>query len=276
VALGRFVTSDFQFARAAVNYVWAQFFGRGIVDPPNTFDPARLDPDNPPPAPWTLQPSNARLLNALAQRFIENGYSVRWLMREIANSDTYQLSSRYGGQWNPAWEGYFARKFVRRLWAEEIHDALAQSSGLVPSYNVAGFSTLGFPTVSWAMQLPDVVTVPGGAVTTFLDNFLRGNRDDADRKPEGSVLQALSLMNDQLVAARLQATGANASPLIAANLSKADADLVNTVFLTVLSRYPSDAEKTTALASLKAGDRTQAVRDLVWSLYNKVDFVFNY
>ena len=276
VALARFVTSDFQFARAAVNYVWAQFFGRGIVDPPNTFDPARLDPDNPPPAPWTLQPSNARLLNALAQRFIENRYSVKWLMREIANSDAYQLSSRYAGQWNPAWEGYFARKFVRRLWAEEIHDALAQSSGLIPSYNVAGYSTLGFPNVSWAMQLPDVVTVPGGTVTTFLDNFLRGNRDDADRKSEGSVMQALSLMNDPLVAARLQPTGAAASPLIATNLSKADADLVNTVFLAILSRYPSDAEKTTALASLKSGDRTQAVRDLVWSLYNKVDFVFNY
>ena len=48
-ALARSVTSDFQFARATVNYMWAQFFGRGIVDPPDTFDPARLDPDNPPP-----------------------------------------------------------------------------------------------------------------------------------------------------------------------------------------------------------------------------------
>jgi hypothetical protein len=66
-ALARNVTGDFQFARATVNYMWAHFFGRGIVDPPDTFDPARLDPDNPPPAPWTLQPSNAALLNALAQ-----------------------------------------------------------------------------------------------------------------------------------------------------------------------------------------------------------------
>jgi len=44
------VTSDFQFARAAVNYLWAEFFGMGIVDPPDTFDLARLDPNNPPPA----------------------------------------------------------------------------------------------------------------------------------------------------------------------------------------------------------------------------------
>ena len=44
VALARNITGDFQFARAAVNYLWAHFFGRGIVDPPDTFDPARLDP----------------------------------------------------------------------------------------------------------------------------------------------------------------------------------------------------------------------------------------
>ena len=98
-ALARDVTGDFQFARAAVNYLWAYFFGQGIVDPPDTFDPARLDPGNPPPAPWTLQPSNAKLLNALAAHFIQNGYNVKATMREIANSQTYQLSSRYPGTW---------------------------------------------------------------------------------------------------------------------------------------------------------------------------------
>src|SRR5581483_11130456 len=91
-ALARNVTGDFQFARAAVNYLWAQFFGRGIVDPPDTFDPLRLDPNNPPPDPWTLQPSNPALLNSLAQHFIDSGYNLKAVMREIANSDTYQLS----------------------------------------------------------------------------------------------------------------------------------------------------------------------------------------
>ena len=76
-ALARSITGDFQFARATVNYLWAYFFGRGMVDPPDTFDPARLDPDNPPPDPWTLQPTNARLLNALAQHFIDSDYDVK-------------------------------------------------------------------------------------------------------------------------------------------------------------------------------------------------------
>jgi hypothetical protein len=276
-ALAREVTGDFQFSRAAVNYIWAQFFGRGMVDPPDTFDPARLDPNNPPPAPWTLQPTNAALLNGLAQHFIDSKYDVRALMREIANSDTYQLSTRYSGQWNTAWEPYFARKFVRRLWAEEVHDAMAQSSGIIPSYTITGFTDQGFDKPSFAMQLPDTVNMPPGDVgSNFLDNFLRGNRDDQPRKQEGSILQALNLMNNAYVEARIQPAGKTAAPLIATNLNLSNSDLINVLFLNILSRYPSSDEMATAQKALSASNRNQAVQDLVWSLYNKVDFVFNY
>ncbi|PWU02997.1 MAG: hypothetical protein C5B51_19835 [Terriglobia bacterium] len=276
-ALARNVTGDFQFARAAVNYLWAQFFGRGMVDPPDTFDPARLDPANPPPAPWTLQPTNAALLNTLAQHFIDSGYDVKAVMREIANSDTYQLSSRYEGDWNSAWEPYFARKFVRRLWSEEVHDAVAVSSGLLPSYTINGFTDQGFGKVTYAMQLPDTVNMPAGDIgTNFLDSFLRGNRDDQPRKQDGSILQALNLMNNAFVEARLQSTGANAAPLITKSLQMGNPDLVNNVYLAILSRYPSSDEMAKAQATLISGNRQQAAQDLVWSLYNKVDFVFNY
>jgi len=55
-ALGRLLTADIQFARAAANYVWREFFSRGIVEPPDQFDLGRLDPANPPPEPWDVQP----------------------------------------------------------------------------------------------------------------------------------------------------------------------------------------------------------------------------
>ena len=280
VALARNVTGDFQFARATVNFIWAQFFVRGIVDPPDTFDPARLDPDNPPPSPWTLQPSNARLLNSLAQHFINNGYDLKALMREIVNSATYQLSSRYDGQWNAAWEPYFARKFVRRLWSEELHDAVAQSSGTLPSYNMTGFTDLGYPKVGYAMQLPDVVGAPtgDGNASNLLDSFLRGNRDDQPRRQDGSILQALNVMNNPFVVSRAHATGTNSSQLIAQNLTRGNTDLINVLYLNILSRYPTAAELSTAQAALPASGtaRTTAAQDLVWSLYNKVDFIFNY
>jgi hypothetical protein len=279
-ALASDVTNDFQFARAAVNYLWAYFFGQGLVDPPDTFDPARLDPNNPPPAPWTLQPTNAALLNALATHFIQNGYNLKATMREIVNSQTYQLSSRYSGTWNAAWQPYFARKYVRRLWGEEIHDAISDSSGTYTQYQVTGYTGTGNPGpayLNYAMQLPDVVNAPQGGVSTFLDSFLRGNRDDQPRKQDGSILQALNLMNNSYVESRIQYTGSTASQLIAQHLTLDNADLINTLYLTILSRYPTSAETTTAMAKLTgASNHSQAIQDLVWALYNKVDFVFNY
>lgn len=292
-ALARYTTTDFQFARAAVNYVWAQYFGRGIVDPPDQFDPLRLDPDKPPPAPWTLQPSNARLLNALAQNFIDNNYDLRGLMRLIATSDTYQLTSHYDGQWNAAWEPYFARKMVRRLWPEELHDSIVTVTGILPAYTVPGFSTdstiygvssPGFGKISYAMQAPEVVNMPdgGGSVSQFMDTFLRGNRDDQPRKQEGSILQTLGLMNDNFIQSRIHATAATSTAppsFLQSMIGLPDTQLVDTLFLTVLSRHPDATELKTALTYLQGGAsnaRKTNAEDLLWSLFNKVDFIFNY
>jgi hypothetical protein len=290
-ALAHYVTNDMQFSRAAVNYIWAHFFGMGIVDPPDQFDLARLDVNNPPPAPWTLQPSNPKLLDALARHFIASGYNIKALIREIAVSQTYQFSSRYSGAWNPTWEPYFARHFVRRMWSEEVHDSIVTATGIVPTYNVAGFSNAstiygvdspGFGPVSYAMQLPDVINEPdgGGAVTQFLDSFMRGDRDLTLRKGEGSILQALNLMNDNFVESRIHSTGSGlqGSNLVAAlNAKLTDTQLVNQLYITVLSRYPTADELKTALVPLSTyPNHNQAAEDLFWALFNKVDFVFNY
>lgn len=268
VALAREVTSDFQFARAAVNYLWKEFFGIGIVDPPDFFDPARLDENNPPPAPWTLQPSHPALLRELAQDFISSGYDLKTLMRRIVNSKSYQLSSRYSGIWNSTWERLLARKLVRRLWGEEIHDAVVQSSGIIPNYNLGAV----YGTKSWAMQFPDTRDTFAGL--TFIKDFTIGNRDEEDRLQEVSIQQALNLMNNGVVMSRVVASNPNG--LVARSLSLPNDQLIDHLFLTVLSRYPTAAEKTTALASLQTGTRNQKVENLLWSLYNKVDFIFNY
>jgi hypothetical protein len=292
VALARIVTSDIQFARATVNYIWKEFFGRGIVDPVNQFDPARLDPDNPPQDPWTLQPSNARLLNAMAQEFVDDGFNLKTLMRKITASEAYQLSSRYDGEWKADYERLFARKLVRRLWAEEVHDAVVQSSGVLPNngagYNLQNFSTFpdgspytGYPTygpIKWAMQAPDVRTTPdnGGAVFQFFIAFLRGDRDLEDRRGDGSVLQALNLMNDPFINNRTDLTKAPKDSLLYRYLSLPADQLIDNFYLAVLSRHPTDAEKKTALQQLPKGQIALGAESLLWALYNKVDFVFNY
>lgn len=272
-ALARFITSDFQFARSAVNRVWKAFMTKAFVEPVDQFDLARLDADKPPPEPWTLQPNQPRLLKALAQDFIDMKYDVRKLMRAIVLSDAYQLSSRYDGQWNPAWEDLYARKLVRRLWAEEVHDAVVSASLVPVRYTVAGIGQ-----ISWAMQSPDVVNVPGGAATSWLDSFMRGNRDTEERRSDGSVLQVLNLMNDSFVMTRTKATGAvdTGSLLRRALTNVTDEQLISMLWINVLSRYPNDQEKAAALGYLRSGNRQQKAEDLLWALYNKVDFFFNY
>jgi hypothetical protein len=275
-ALARMITADPQFARATVNYMWAYFFGVGLVDPPDQFDPLRLDPDNPPPASsgYTLQPSNPRLLSALTQAFIANHYDLQWLQGQIVNSQAYQLSARYDGTWNDAWDTLYARKLVRRLWGEEIHDAIAISSGQIPTYNITTYGN-----ISYAMQFPEPLNLPDGAngnVNGFLDSFLRGNRDDQPRSESGSILQTLNLMNDPLVMNRTSPAGPQAS-LLFSNISLPNTQLVNNLFLAVLSRYPTAQEMTTAVNNLSnPATRTQEAQNLLWSLYNKVDFIFNY
>ena len=270
-ALAREVTSDFQFARAAVNRIWAHFFTAGIVDPPDSFDPARLDANNPPPEPWTVQPSHPELLDELARFFINSNYDLKALMREICNSRAYQLSSRYEGEWSPAYERFYARHLVRRLDSEELHDALAQSSGIPGNFRVQGFSE----RIRWAMQLPDTVT-PRRSVGEFLNTFLRGDRDENPRRGDLAVTQALDLMNDPVVIERVQASRRRG--LVARLLSsgRTDGELIAELFLNVLSRYPTQDEYVASARILQSSDRRSAAEDLIWALYNKVDFIFNY
>lgn len=288
-AFARALTSDFQFARATVNYVWGHFMGRGLVEPLDQFDPMRLDADNPPPGNWKLQPSNAALLNRLADEFIRNGYDLRWLMRTIANSESYQLSSRYdAASWNPTWEPLYARHLARRLWAEEIHDAISMTSNVLPRYNVNEYSGTLYTdravrVVNFAMQLPETNGTPdgaNGAVNGFLNSFGRGNRLDDNRKEDGNLVQALGLMNDTFVTNRIKASTANGQQsLLARWANMADGQFTTQMYLTILSRYPSQKETDAAvktMAGTTGTTRTAKMQNLIWALYNKVDFIFNY
>ncbi len=264
------IVADRQFARAAVNYMWAYFFGMGIVDPPDQFDPARLDPNNPPPQPWTLQPSNPELLEALTSDFISSGYDIKHLMRTIVNSQAYQLSSDYDPTvWNLNWQPLFARKLVRRLWSEEVADSISLSA------NISNKFTFDNGTTSaWAMQYPE----PAKETSTLLAAFLPGDRDLNPRKQDGAIQQALALMNDSTVINKLvsSGTGASQSMLGQALAITDNTAATNLLWLNILSRYPTAAELASAKTFLSTGTRSQKMQELMWTLYNKVDFMFNY
>jgi len=119
-----------QFARATVNLFWAQLMGRGIVDPPFGFDMARQDPAKPPPAPWTIQPTHPELLNALAEDFRRHHYDLRYLLKTIVSSTSYQLATEMDEPHTPAVDEHFAAHITRRLSAEELWDAISQAANV--------------------------------------------------------------------------------------------------------------------------------------------------
>jgi len=280
-AAARLVTQDFNFARASVNYIWKELMVRGLVEPVNQMDPDRLDPDRPPPAPWSLQPSNAALLRDLAQDFIDSGYRMKSLMRRIVTSEAYQLSARYEGTWDPAWESLHARRLVKRLWPEEIYDAITQTSNVPAPISMTVSTRIPNGVapeprvVQWAMQTTSP-TSRGGAAG-FLSPFYPGDREDTERRRDGSDQQALTLMNNTLVMTRTRSSVTNGQEsLLRKHLAKPDRELIENLFLTVLCRMPDEKERAAAGAALQTGNRTQAAENLLWSLYNKVDFYFNY
>lgn len=280
-ALARMTTADPQFAKAAVNYLWKELFNLGIVEPVDGFDLSRQDPANPPPEPWTIQPTHPALLNRLGEEFRTNAYDLRAILRTIVRSSAYQISSSYPGEWSDAYAPYFARHFVRRLSSEEMLDAITTATGVTASLSVTGYPT----PVSFAMQLPDPLEPLGGGTTgfnlrSFLNVFGRGNRDTVIRSLDGSIAQALASLNNRIVTDRIKSTaqGSAVQKLVAANA--APSVRVETLYLGTLSRPPLPEELSAGVAlfsNLKPGQTaTTVTEDLQHVLLNKLDFLFNY
>jgi Protein of unknown function (DUF1553)/Protein of unknown function (DUF1549) len=274
-AFAQNLVQDPLFSRNIVNRLWKQMFNLGLVDPVDTLDPARLDAANPPPAPWTLQPTHPELLDKLANEFVNNGYQLRPLIKVLAQSSAYQLSSQYEGDWTPEYIPLFARHFPRRIEGEEVHDAITKATGVFPAYMVQFWTD----KTTWAMRLPEPLEPRSdGTALNFMNTFLRGNRDNMQRSQAGSVQQQLYLMNDSFVTTRVKVAASPKLKALAAITN--NSDLLDEAFLTFLSRYPTDYERSKALPFLAkattAALRNTAVEDLAWVCINKVDFLFSY
>lgn len=271
----RMLTSHPQFARATVNLVWKELFGLGIVDPVDSFDLARQNPKAPPPAPWGVQPTNPALLQALGTEFARDGFSLKRLMRRMARSSAYQLSSRFDGEWKDRYTPYFARHYVRRLTAEQAHDAICQATGVFGNYKQRDmvYGTELPPLKFWT-EAPTPEEVNDGEAKAFTRTFGQSNREQADRQPGGSILQAMALMNSPFVNRRVKAEGGSrVAQLVQSNLP--NTEVVEALYLATLSRPPTPEERKVAISWLDT-DRKQGAEDLQWSLLNKLDFVFNY
>ncbi|MFN0101669.1 MAG: DUF1549 domain-containing protein [Bryobacteraceae bacterium] len=275
--LGRIITEDKQFARATVNHIWANFFGHGIVDPPEAWDFMRTDGKTAPPDGWPSQNAHPELLEDLADFFMRNNFQLKPLIRQIVSSDAYQLSSRYDGQWQPAYIRYFARFEARRLSAEQLYDALVTATRTEQPMTVAGMSR----ALQYANQLPDAAEPSTDfRVVDFLNQAGRGNWVLIDRSEEPTILGLLFSMNEAQVVQR--SMGSNTAAVSSRNqvlridaMPVSDEEAIRKMYLATLTRWPSDSELA-AVLNYRSGPRAQWLSDLQWALLNKLDFTFNY
>ena len=234
------------FARAAVNRLWAHFFGTGLVDPVDEFGEQN-------PA------SHPELLDELARQFAAHRFDLKFLIRAITNSQTYQRTSRvtHPTQEEPR---RFARMALRGLTAEQIYDSLAQATGYeeaVPSRGQArGMRT----RAAFLTQFAN----PGGKSTDF----------------RLSILQALSLMNGKLVANATDLEDGATLAAVADAPFMDTAERVETLYLAALGRPPQPEEAARLVRYVEDGgaDRTsrQALADVFWALLNSGEFILNH
>jgi hypothetical protein len=261
-ALAEWITSrdNPYFARATVNRVWASLLGRGIVDPVDDLVAS--------PA------SHPELLDELAQQFAAHGFDLRYLTRAIMNSRTYQLSSRAGGGESGGGESgggesaagagasagdgeLFARMRPRAMTAEQIYDSLVQALGLQTESTGPYF------------------------LETEADGFKRLFADSADAAERPTtVLQALALMNGELVAGATNLETGAALSAVAELPLLSDRQRVETLFFATLSRPPRPEEferfATYVETGGQTGDRKQALGDVLWALLNCSEFAVNH
>ena len=247
------------FARAFVNRVWAGYFNRGIVDPPDQFTPA-----NP--------PGNPQLLNWLASQFVENGYDMKWLHRQITSSQTYQRSWK-PNETNRTDRRNFSRAIPRRLPAEVVYDAMKQVTAGPDEQDKVRGNLRRRASGHLSMRM---------AGTHAMKVFGKPDRAincDCERVNEPTLLQAIFTQNDPLLRMRL----ADSGWIIEIEEAEAGGDRLNTtvlidqVWLRTVGRLPTDAERERAVKHLaEAKSVSEGISDLLWVMMNSKEFMLNH
>lgn len=249
------------FARNIANRVWAWLMGRGIVHEPDD-----IRPDNPPVNPALLALLEAELVGA--------DYDLRHLFRLILNSRTYQQSPIPRGDHAEA-VTLFACYPVRRLDAEVLMDAICAITGTRESYT----SLIPEPFTFIPEHQRSITLADGSITSAFLEMFGRPERDtglESERNNQPTDAQRMHLLNSSDIQRRLERSTRLRDLVGRARGDRLEA--VRTVYLAVLSRFPTPDETAAVAAYAQtAGLPPQQVAiDLVWALINSKEFLYRH
>jgi hypothetical protein len=228
VYLAKWLTSptNTYFGRSIVNRVWRHFMGRGLIEP---VDDLRA----------TNPASNEPLMDALCKDLVTHNYDLKYLMRQVMNSRTYQLTSRPRPE-NKKDDRQYSRYYVKRLTAEQLLDAICQVTQQPEKFP-------GLPSGFRAIQLPDTKVN-----NYFLDVFGRPPRQitcDCERAQEPNMAQALHLINGQGVNQKISSDSGVVAQLL--KTEKSNAQIVEEMYLTCFGRLPTAQEKKDALDTIE-------------------------
>jgi hypothetical protein len=248
--LARWIThpENAMFARSTVNRVWALMFGRPLVEP---IDDISLTGPYPP------------ALETLSTDFVVHGYDLRRLIRLIAATEAFQLDSRAEFEITDKHEHRWAVFPLSRLRPEQVAGSMIQAASL---------STIDADAhIFWQLM-------KFGQTNEFVNRY-GDTGDDEFTDRGGTITQRLLMMNGNLVKERTtENIVINASTRLAA--LAADDAAVEVAYLALLTRRPTDDERTLFAATLaknKSGPaRIQALEDLYWVLLNTTEFSWNH
>lgn len=240
-------------ARAIANRLWAHYFGRGLIEP---IDDMRS----------TNPASNEPLLDALAKHMHDVRFDLKSFMRTLLNSRAYQLSSQTN-ELNERDLQNHSHSVDKPLAAEVLLDAICQGTGVPEKFN-------GWPQGYRAIEIWDN-RIPSYFFRVF-GRPLRTTVCECERSNEPSISQALHLMNSPEVADKIESRNGIARKLAGSDLSPKE--VVDELYLSTLARFPTPAEKALMLQafSLRGHDRRTAAEDVLWSLLNSKEFLYNH
>jgi hypothetical protein len=241
------------FPRAIVNRMVKHYLGRGLVEPVDDF---RV----------TNPPTNQALLDALAKDFVENGYHLKRTARLILNSRVYQLASE-PNETNRGDQINYSRYYVKRLMAEQLADSITEVTGVPEKYP-------GYMLGTRAMAIPQ------GAPSYFLATFgrMKAREVICERDSQPDMAQAMHLISGETLVRQTTAKGGNLDAWLA-DASLSNEDVLKRIFLASLVREPDRREIEVALLPLKArgdGARREAFEDVLWTIFNSKEFLFNH
>jgi hypothetical protein len=270
-------------ARVLVNRLWHHLFGRGLVESVDNFGVLGQPPTHP------------ELLDHLATELVARGWSIKAILREIALSSAYRMSTRTDAaaeQLDPQ-NLLLHRANLRRLQGEEIRDALLSVSGRldaklygpsVPTHLTPFMEGRGRPGASGPLDGDGRRSVYLGVRRNFLNPlFLAFDYPipftTIGRRTVSNVpAQALALLNDPLVVEQCRLW----SLRLLEDQTLTEDGRVERMYLQLFGRRPEDTERTAALEFVAsqsrrygaAPDDPRAWQDLAHVLVNVKEFVF--